>query len=147
MKRSFRAATVFTGAAACAAGLAPAAHAAPMAPGATASITAHNCGQSNSYSLHLYYALSENHPVPACIGSRNGRSGAVQEQVFFGAGKRFAAYCAGAYSGDLIIHGSSRHFTYGTHSLYGASVEGVFISRLIKSKVIRPCPSTWPPFG
>lgn len=127
MKRSFRAATLFTGAAACAVALGPAAHAAPVAPGATAritpDITGGNCSPPTviDSSVHLYYEASQKHPVPACF---NG-SGTWT----LGKGKRFASYCAGAFSGYLYIDGTPRKFTDGIHNLYGASVSKVRISK------------------
>src|SRR5437016_1960199 len=127
MKRSFRVATVFTGAAACAAALMPAAEAAPVTPGASARLTpnttARTCGQTNHYtnSVHLYYSSRESHPLPACItGIRN---------VYIGTGKRFSYYCGGAFSGSLEISGTFRHFTAGVrhHNLYKVYVSDVYI--------------------
>jgi hypothetical protein len=130
-------ATAFTGAAACAVALAPAAEAAPAAPGATARITpdavAGDCNRNVYYtsSVHLYYTASENHTSPACIGGDG--------YVYIGTGKRFASYCAGAYSGSLEINGTFRHFTAGRHYLYGAQVSGIYISG-------EPNPGTTCPF-
>lgn len=139
MKRSFRAATVFTGAAACAVGLAPTAHAAPAAPGATAKITpaatANTCNPylTATHSVHLYYEPSENHPTPACIYGIGITT--------WGHGKRFEAYCAGWYSGYMSIHSQRRHFAAGrsTHLLYGASVTGIDISRIYASRSSFSC--------
>lgn len=77
MNRAFRVATVFTGTAACAAVLTPAAQAAVVAPGATVRFapdaSAHDCGSSpfDPFRLHLYYEASENHPDPACFGGQD----------------------------------------------------------------------------
>ena len=136
MKRTFRVATVFTGAAACAVGLAPpAAEAAPVAPGATAritpDITVRDCtGPNNTSSVHLYYRASENHVPAACFRSSGS--------YFWGTGKKFASYCGGAFSGYLFIDGEGRHFTAGSsyHYLYGASVSGIRITRHTSSA---PC--------
>jgi hypothetical protein len=129
MKRSFRVATVFTGAAACAVALTPAAEAAPTAPGATARITPaatnHDCTSKSGQAIHLYYSLKENHTTPACIAG----SGSVQ----WARGKRFASYCGGGYSGYMWIDGGQkRHFTAGVvyHDLYNVSVSKVAISKV-----------------
>jgi hypothetical protein len=129
MKRSFRVATVFTGAAAAAA-LAPAAaaYAAPVAPGATAGIapdiTGGNCftGAPFTSSTVLYYAASENHATGACFASKGTYT--------LGTGKRFQWYCAGQYSGHLWIDGSKRAFTEGYHRLFNASVSKISISKV-----------------
>ena len=138
MKRSFRVATVFTGAAACAIALTPAAEAAPMAPGGTAKITpattGGNCNPSlSTTSLHLYYTPAEHHSLAACFAGGG--------TFTIGKGKKFQFYCAGQYSGHLFIGGQARHFTAGVHSLHGASVSKVSISRNNNS------PQFCPPFG
>lgn len=126
MRRSMRVATIFTGAAACAVTLVPAAHAAPAGPRATIRATpdavAGNCNENAGAvsSVVLYYATSQRHPDPACIGGEGW--------VYFGTGKRFKSYCAGAYSGSLEVSGSFKRFTKGTHNLYNAMVEGIYIS-------------------
>jgi hypothetical protein len=123
MKRSFRVATVFTGVAACAAVFAPAAEAAPAAPGvmtriAPDTVTAYDCSVANT-ALHLYYTPSESHSIPACFSGTG--------YWYVGTGKRFDAYCAGDYSGSLEVDGTWRRFTEGAHKLYG-SVEEVYIA-------------------
>jgi hypothetical protein len=126
MKRSFRAATAFTGAAACAVAFTPTADA------ATARITpdtlhAANCvGNASTPQLHLYYAASQHHPTPACV------SGPVGSIVNWPSGKHFSSYCGGEYSGSLVFAGPTfAHFTHGAalHHLYGP-VYGVEISRV-----------------
>jgi hypothetical protein len=143
MKRSFRVATVFTGAAT--AVLAPAAaYAAPAAPGATARITPdttnHDCskGSTTIYSrtnqVHLYYSSREHHPYPACIAGTGS-------PIIWGPGKRFSSYCAGAYSGYLDIDGSARRFTASStvYPLFDASVSGIWISRENSSRIFDTC--------
>jgi hypothetical protein len=125
MKRSFRVATVFAGAAAVA--LTPtAAYAAPMAPaaGVTPEITGGDCytGAPFTSSLVLYYTNSEKHPVGACFYSKGTYT--------LGTGKRFQWYCAGEYSGHLWINGTKRAFTEGYHHLYSVSVSKVSISKV-----------------
>jgi hypothetical protein len=101
MKRSFRVATVFTGAAACAVGLAPAAHAAP-ANGATAKITprgitANDCTAGERDWAHMYYTAAENHRTPACFAGTG---------VFTIPGnKRFTYFCPGNNSGYIYFKG------------------------------------------
>ena len=125
MKRTFRVATVFTGAAACAATLTPAAQAAPVAPGvmtrATPDAIASDCGRSPTASVHLYYTISEKHSVPACVDSLGVAH----------LGKRFGSYCGGAWSGYLYVGGSARHFTAGTayHNMFGVSVSKIDVTK------------------
>jgi hypothetical protein len=130
MKRSFRAATLFTGAAAVA--LAPAAaYAAPVAPGATARITPDYAGDCTeelplTSSTVLYYASSEKHGLGACFASKG---------IYpIGTGKRFQWYCAGQYSGHLWIDGSKRAYTEGYHRLYNYSVSQISISKVDTGK-------------
>jgi hypothetical protein len=103
MKRSFKVATVFTGAAACVTALAP------MAEAATATVvpdtTAGNCGVNSRAAVHLYYSAKANHPVPGCIKGTG--------YISFIGGKKFAGICGGAYSGS---------FYYGVP---GTSISGV----------------------
>lgn len=122
MKRSFRVATVFTGAAALATGLAPMAQAGTVAPGVTAATIGGDCNTAfaATASLHLYYTSSENHSLAACFTGFGTYT--------IGKGKRFAYYCAGEYKGHLYINGQARAFTSGYHNLYGASVSKVSIS-------------------
>ena len=120
MKKSFRVAAVFTGAAAAIAGFAPAAGAATAAPDAAG---AGNCTAAKTQDLVLYYTASEKHPTPACvsgfgytpIGNRN---------------LHFQSYCGGRYSGYFWIDGSRKHFTAGIvyHNLYGAEISQVSLS-------------------
>jgi hypothetical protein len=127
MKRSFKVATVFTGAAACAAAFAPTALAAPAAPGATAKVTPDIVGgdcPTNPFSsnnlLHLYYTPSEQHSLAACFGGKGIYT--------IGKGKYFSYYCAGQYSGHLWVNGVKKVFTAGTHHFTG-SVSKVSISK------------------
>jgi hypothetical protein len=125
MKRSFQVATIFTGAAACAVALAPAAGAAPLTPGNTARITpdttARNCTSTFTSSVVLYYTPSENHSKNACVKGIGF--------VYLGQGKRFTAYCAGAYSGFFYINGNRRSFTEGSHPLYSQAVSAISITK------------------
>jgi hypothetical protein len=97
MKRSFRVATVFTGAAACAVARVPAAQAAPAA-GATAKITpqgitANDCTAGEWNWAHMTYTAAERHPVSACFGGTG---------VFKIPGnKRFTYFCPGDNSGYI----------------------------------------------
>jgi hypothetical protein len=96
MKRSFRVATVFTGAVACTAALTPAAKAAPAAE----AITAQNCSPGLVDNVHLYYAANQDHPLAACVGGRHGSLGLIR----LGTGKQFSGMCGGAYSGSFAYH-------------------------------------------
>jgi hypothetical protein len=125
MKRSFRVAAVFTGAAAAVAGFAPVAGAVTIAPGAAPGITPDihggNCSSAPNSSVHLYYESSQHHARPACFNGDGTWP--------LGKGIRFVSYCAGAFSGYLYIGGTPKKFTAGTHKLYGASVSKVMISK------------------
>ena len=120
MKRSFRMATVFTGAAACAVTLAPVAKAAPAKPDASAG----NCPAGiGGQQVHLYYTAAEKHPRPACVSSFG--------YIYIGAGKKFSYYCGGAWSGWFWMDGNVGHFTDGGvyHHLYGVSVSAISLSK------------------
>jgi hypothetical protein len=127
MKRSFRVATVFTGAAACAAVITPAAQAAPMALGPTAritpdAVTVGKCSPNvngNYNTLELVYTASEHHS-PVCFHGSG--------YWFIGSGVKFAEYCADSKSGFLDVNNmGGEKFTPGTHDLYGQYVEAVSI--------------------
>jgi hypothetical protein len=143
MKRSFRVATVFTGAAACGAALAPAAHAAAVAPGATAALrpeTTHagNCPAGETNSVRLYYTSSENHPTPLCA---HGVS-IASPSTWGTTGKRFSSYCGGEYSGYMFLSGVPAHFTAGTafHSLHRHVISGIDISKINTARTHSLCP-------
>jgi hypothetical protein len=131
MRRSFRVATAFTGAAAAVAGFAPAAGAATAAPDAAG---AGNCTTAKTQDLVLYYAASEHHATPACvsgfgyvpIGNRDAH---------------FKSYCGGRYSGYFWINGSPRHFTAGIiyHNLYGAEISQVSLSPVSNKAFVGYC--------
>jgi hypothetical protein len=112
MKRSFRVATVFTGAAACAVALAPTAHAAPAVPRATANgIIANDCTNGEWNWLHMYYTAAERHSVPACFGGTG---------VFKIPGnKRFTGFCPGNNSGYIQPKSHGRvSFVGGGYSIH-----------------------------
>lgn len=134
MRRSFRVATVFTGAAAAVTAFAPAAEAATGALAAPAGAGAGNCTTANTQDLVLYYTASEHHPTPVCvsgfgyvpIGNRH---------------TRFKSYCGGRYSGYFEISGSLRHFTAGIvyHNLYGAEISQVSLSPVPNKTIAGYC--------
>jgi len=122
MRRSFRVATVFTGAAAAVATFTPAAGAAPITPLAPAAADAHGqtCSSVVTSDLVLWYKGSTHHP--ACVSGRG----------FVGIGDgnaRFSQYCAGEYSGYLWVSGERQPFTKGIHHLYGQKVSAVSITK------------------
>jgi hypothetical protein len=112
MKKSFRVATVFTGAAAAAAAFTPAAAAMPVATGpathdlapgiaATGNVTAtDDCGSRTEGWLYLYYAASEHHG-PVCLGG----TGIVDIKP----GTRIAGYCTGNTYGSMAGYYLSQH--------------------------------------
>jgi hypothetical protein len=125
MKRAFRVATVFTGAAACAAALAPTAQAAAVAPGARAAITPDNVTVAAcplaipSGTLVLAYTSSEfPHPDVCFRGSGTW---------YVGADTRFSAYVGVSKSGSLLIDGRWEKFTAGYHHLYKQVVTSVYL--------------------
>jgi hypothetical protein len=127
MKRSFRAATVFAGAAA----LGVAAMAAAPAPAAHASTPARafTCGANtpsgSGQFLHLYYKV-KSHNTAGCVEAYGTGEYAPLAPT------RFQYYCGGTYSGYLFISGQERHFTdgYTYHKLYNALVSGIYISQV-----------------
>jgi hypothetical protein len=127
MKRSFKVATVFTGAAACAAAFAPTAGAATVAPGATAritpeAITANDCTAGEWDWAHMEYTAAERHPTDACYGGSG---------IFDIAGnKRFTEFCPGGNFGWLVTSFGSFSYSAGAYTipLYSAIVYAVGIS-------------------
>lgn len=127
MKRAFRVATVFTGAAACVAGVTPAAQAAAAAPGVAVRVMPDATGRScaaggitmESHGLVLYYDKNVNPHPPACF-TGTGYAGV-------GGHPRFSSYCADGAVGDLLINGTWEPFTSGRHHLYGQVVSSVYI--------------------
>ena len=122
MKRSFRVATVFAGAAALGTALAPAAHASGSARALTCGA---NTVSGSGQFLHLYYKV-KSHNTAACVEAYG-----VGEYATL-APTRFQYYCGGAYSGDLYISHVGRHFTAGGsyHKLYNALVSEIYISKI-----------------
>jgi hypothetical protein len=129
MKRSFRVATVFTGAVAAATALAPMADAATVTPNA---LRAGNCSpNADGADVHLYYSKNAKHSLAACIFGGPG-------YFSFPGGKKFAGICGGAWSGifyygvpNTSISGSA-YFTQGylpvmwnqTDIIYGLDLVG-----------------------
>jgi hypothetical protein len=131
VKRSFRAATVFTGAATCAVALAPAAHAEVVAPGGTAAKVAPDLKgtcTNNAFtdSVHLYYEKSENHATAACYN--------VEGSVIPVKANKWWYYCGGV----------ARKFTAGTayHALGKQVISDVFISKYVAKDVNDLCSPT-----
>jgi hypothetical protein len=110
MKRSFRVATVFTGAAALTGAFAPAAVAAP------ASFHQQACGEDANY-VHLYYPAGADHG-PVCFGGVGG--------VSWEGNSRPSLYgiCGGNNSGTVVGQSTGRpealffkiHFGHGNYS-------------------------------
>jgi hypothetical protein len=120
VRRSFRVATVFTGAAAALTGFAPVAGAATVTAGATGAVTPDttvgNCIGTGTQDLVLFYTAAESHKTPACIASKGGKTK-------IGTGRlRFSQYCAGEYSGYLWVNGSKKGFTSGFHTLHESPI-------------------------
>jgi hypothetical protein len=105
MKKSFRVATVFTGAVACATALTPMAEAATATATVTPDATAGNCAANSGPAVHLYYPANANHSLAACV-----KGGGY---ISFPGGKKFAGICGGEWWGS---------FYYGVP---GTSISGV----------------------
>jgi hypothetical protein len=136
MKRAFKVATVFTGAAACAFGLTPTAVAAPV--GTNIPDLAHNCTAVSPSAVHLYYPASHHHPTPACVLTPAGTVQSLNPPI------RFQSYCGGAASGSFFINGSRwGHFTRGNkkHNLFNVVISEVFVSRISTAGAVN-CPAT-----
>jgi hypothetical protein len=133
MKRSFRVATLFTGAAVVT--LTPAvAYAAPMAPAAVGKITpdavAGNCDGEHgttTRSVVLQYSASQHHAEFACVVPTSSHS----PLTIGDGGAKFASYCDPEYSGYLWINGTAHVFTRGIHHLYGANVSKIEFTGLV----------------
>jgi hypothetical protein len=140
VKRSFKVATAFTGAAACAFGLTPTATAVPVAPTSTkipAFLGAHNCTGQSPEAIHLYYPASRHHPTPACVSRFSGSPQPLNPPI------RFQSYCGGAFSGLFAINGSrTGHFTRGNakHNLFNVVISSVFVSRINTAGAVN-CPA------
>jgi hypothetical protein len=119
MKRSFRVATLFTGAAAAVA-LSPAANAVampgsaaqvPRGPEVTPNITPENCNSGTRQWIHLYYTAAEDHG-PSCLGHPGFYKVPNHNTVF-------ESYCPGNNSGfisGLTAVGSYAVFPFGPSS-------------------------------
>jgi hypothetical protein len=95
MKKPFRVATLFTGAAAAAAAFAPTAAAMPATQAATThklapDASAKDCGSATKGWTYLYYEASEHHG-PICLGGTG--------KVPLDSHIKIAGYCAGANKG------------------------------------------------
>lgn len=97
MKRSFKAATAFTGAAVCAVTMAPAAGAVTAVPE-----TAQNCTAATATWVHLYYSSKQDHPTPACFGN-NGPN-------YLTNGQKFSEMCTGNNYGIIKVAGEIEAF-------------------------------------
>lgn len=132
MKRAFRVATVFTGAAACAAAMTPAAQAARVVPGhefVPDAVTARVCSPQTTGSENLVELIYEKGHKPECF-TGNGQT-AIE-------GAPFYRYCAESKSGEMYIRSVGwMPFTEGTHSLYGQVVSSIVIHSAAKGP--RPC--------
>jgi|SRR5215472_1935317 len=106
MKRAFKVATAFTGVAACATVMAPAADAGTAVP-----FTANNCTLAEANWVHLYYSVNQHHPTPACFGN-NGANRLTNNQ-------KFSAICTGNNSGEYYSsNGIIRNFYPGSDMVF-----------------------------
>jgi hypothetical protein len=128
MKRAFRVATIFTGAAACAAVMTPAAQAAVVVPGGGRFTpdypTVRVCNDlvsGTENKVKLTYTSKDPH-APECFTGSG---------PWYVGGARFSRYCADSKSGLMKLGpaGASvtESFTGGTHLLYGQQVQSIDI--------------------
>lgn len=116
MRKSFKVATAFTGAAAATAMCAPAAGAATVAP----DVTHYNCNAPTFWGTVLYWPASAHHG-PTCV------SGITFPGRTYLANTYFQYFCAGNYAGNIIFpNRAARHYGpgqgIGTLSDYVTSV-------------------------
>jgi hypothetical protein len=129
MRKAFTVATVFTGAAACAAAFTPAAEAAPTArTQVIAPDTAHhNCTVGPATTSAVFYWPASKHHGPTCVGG----SPDVHQRTSLG-GTEFSKLCTGNNSGYYFVKtlSSPMGFTRGhTMDLFGFYVSQVSISQ------------------
>jgi hypothetical protein len=131
MRRAFKVATVFTGAAACAAAFTPAAEAAPMTTAKTELITPdtahHDCAVGPATTSAVFYWLPSAHHGPTCVGGDPDYD--VNTSL---GGNAFSKMCAGNNYGEFYVVGDSIpfHFIPGQVSdIYDLPVSVVFISK------------------
>ncbi len=143
MKRSFRVATVFTGAAA-AVSLTPAVNALAM-PGipsqmpkgqeVTPNITVENCNSGTRQWIHLYYTAAENHG-PTCL-AHPGIHAMPPNTVI-------QSYCAGNNFGSIIgidPSGSLRSFLLSPgHVKVRIDLHDVFVTQEVGESDSNTCP-------
>jgi hypothetical protein len=96
MRRAFRVAATFAGAAAGAAAFAPAAAAATVVPDRPDTIVFNNCKAGESHFVHLYFPASRHHG-PQCLGY-DGSHAWYPDEVY-------QKYCAGNNFGYIGILG------------------------------------------
>jgi hypothetical protein len=131
MKRAFRVATVFTGAAAFATVMTPAAQAARVVPGHefVPDVTARLCSPLTTGSQNLVELAYVKGHGPECF-TGNGQT-AIE-------GAPFNRYCADSKSGEMYIRSVGwLPFTEGTHNLYGQVVSSIIIHSAARGP--RPC--------
>lgn len=120
MRKAFKVATVFTGAAACAAAFTPAAMAATVRPD-----TSHrNCAGGGQLTTSMVFVWpSAAHHGPTCVGGANGTG-------WTHLGTDYISFCAGNNSGSMKVSGSTRKFHEGQISpLYSDHVSSVRITK------------------
>lgn len=118
MRRAFRVAAVFAGAAAGAAAFAPAAGAATAVPDRPADIVFNNCTTGESHFVHLYFPPSKEHG-PQCAGYNGYR--------YFG-GTEYSRFCAGNNYGWINIVGTYFSFSPGYRAAGNLPVESLSIT-------------------
>jgi hypothetical protein len=134
MRTAFKVATVFTGAAACAAAFTPAAEAAPTATATTTARTQlvtpdtshHNCAIGPATKSAVFYWPASKHHGPTCVGGYPD----YHKRTSLG-GTDFSKMCAGDNYGIFFAVGISSPFgfTPGTHmSILGFQISEVSIS-------------------
>jgi hypothetical protein len=130
VRRAFRVAATFAGAAAGAAAFAPAAGAATAVPNTTAAPVFNNCPAGTSHYVHLYFSPSKHHG-PQCLGYNGTHYFPNSKSP---TGVLYSAFCPGNNNGyifwwDPASGYQNYHFIAGGNGLRGyLDVSEVYIS-------------------
>ena len=120
MRKAFKVATVFTGAAACAAAFAPAAGAATAArtQPAEPATSHHNCGGGRTTSTVFWWPSAAHHG-PTCVGGYNNYHSVTFLDTYY------SGYCPGDnygwFNGRIYHYSPSKH-KFSLHHVYVSDV-------------------------
>jgi hypothetical protein len=129
MRKAFTVATVFTGAATCAAAFTPTTAAATD----EAHVTVRDCSGATTTSMVLYWVPSERHG-PTCIGGYGG-----PYSVSLSGSILFTGYCTGGNSGTFFVDQNKTPFEAGETVDYPGSPPVISKVRIQKRRVGHIC--------